>query len=74
VVSCEGCGAIYGIGDSPYCKDGHASWWQRKTEFREYFDIGIGKVIHDHAERKREMKRNKLDYFGRKRGEPGWEY
>jgi hypothetical protein len=75
VVSCEGCGAVYGIGDSPYCKDGHAPWWQRKNEFKEYFDWGIGKTIHDHGERTREMKRNKLDYRARARGEPnGWEY
>lgn len=71
-VICDGCGVEYGIGRSPYCKDGHGPWL-RESVFTPYFDIGLGEYVSNHGERSRFMRRKGLDYSGRKVGDPGCE-
>lgn len=60
-VVCDTCGQAYGIGQSPYCKDGHGVV-QAHHPFIPYFDHALGAQIDSHAQRWRLMKERKLDY------------
>lgn len=60
-VRCESCGAVYGIGDSPWCRDGHGSVQPRRA-FEPYFDIGLGKHVTGWGDIRQEMRRKKLDF------------
>lgn len=60
-VSCALCGAVYGIGDSPFCRDQHGSV-QPRGAFEPYFDIGLGKYVTGWGDIRQEMRRKKLDF------------
>jgi hypothetical protein len=58
---CEKCGLVYGVGESPACKDGHtrvASY----HPFTHYFDFALGEEVTSLAQRRRLMRQNHLDY------------
>lgn len=60
---CDACGADYGIGQSPYCKDGHAPVTRSYApNFAPYFDIGLGAHVEAPDQRRRLMKQHHLDY------------
>lgn len=60
-VTCEKCGAAYGIGQSPYCRDGHQPVGSYHP-FIGYFDIALGAQVDSLAQRKRLMKAAGVDY------------
>lgn len=58
---CPRCGQLYGIGQSPYCKDQHAAVG-RYVPFAPYFDIALGEHVTSLAERWRFMRQQHVDY------------
>lgn len=60
-IACEKCGAVYGIGDSPFCRDGHARVQPRQA-FEPYFDVGLGRYVTGWGDIRQEMRRKKLDF------------
>lgn len=60
-VVCDTCGQTYGIGQSPYCKDGHG-FVQTHHPFIPYFDFALGEQVDSLARRKRLMRDKHLDY------------
>lgn len=61
VIECESCGVEYGVGCSPWCRDGHARVTPRGG-FEPRFDIGLGREVTGWGDVKQEMRRKKLDY------------
>lgn len=50
--TCDDCGVSFGIGDSPWCKDGHAyaaDGGLYKHTFHPYYDVDV--VSDDHPEK-----------------------
>lgn len=58
---CSQCGDLIAIGDSPSCKDGHASVLPYHP-FIPYFDFALGEYVSSHAARWTHMKRLHMDY------------
>ena len=61
LVTCETCGKAYGIGCSPYCKDGHERVMPSKG-FAPYFDIGLGREVTGWGDVRQTMRRGHLDF------------
>lgn len=70
--TCDMCGTVYGIGQSPFCRDAHA-FVEEYHPFVPRFDIALGKQTDTLADRWRFMREKKLDYAPEKMGEPGCE-
>jgi hypothetical protein len=70
--TCDECGTEYGIGDSPFCRDAHATV-NEYHPFVPRFDIALGKYTGSLAERWKFMREKKLDYAPERMGEPGCE-
>lgn len=60
-VRCEACGVEYGIGDSPFCRDGHGRVLPSKG-FEPRFDYGLGQDVTGWGDIRQAMRRNQLDY------------
>jgi len=67
-VKCEACGAVYGIGCSPFCRDGHqpvrgsAQYVQFNQLFSNYYDEGLDVVVTGRDHRRRVMRDMKVDH------------
>ncbi len=73
-VTCDRCGAEIAIGDFPFCPHGRSNLYI--DDFPPYFDEHIlpeGATISSGHQRRQLMKRNNLDYLGKRLGEPGCE-
>lgn len=60
-VRCGGCGKVYGIGDSPLCRDGHGRVPPAKG-FEPYFDHGLGEHVTGWGDIHKAMRENNLDF------------
>lgn len=60
-ITCEACGAVYGVGQSPFCRDGHAAVAPAKG-FEPYFDLGLGKEVTGWGDIRQEMRRKHMDF------------
>jgi len=61
LTTCDRCGVTYGVGCSPWCKDGHARVIP-SPGFEPRFDIGLGRDVTGWGDIKQEMRRKGLDY------------
>lgn len=74
-IQCEKCGAVYGIGCSPFCRDGHqpvrgsAGYVEFHELFQNYYDEGLDVEVTGRDHRRRVMRDMKVDY--RERPSPG---
>jgi hypothetical protein len=62
-VKCNACNQTYGIGCSPFCRDGHgrvASGYGKG--FEPYFDIGLGRDVTGWGDIRKAMREEKLDF------------
>lgn len=73
---CDECGKELEIGDFPFCPHGKVPKYFNKP-FVPYWDEHISPdgpiYITSHRQRTRELKRNNMDFRGRKSGMPGQE-
>lgn len=60
-VVCEKCGSVYGIGDSPFCRDGHAAVKPRGG-FEPHFDPALGEYVTGWGDVRMHMRRKGLDF------------
>lgn len=60
-IACEKCGAVYGIGDSPFCRDGHGSV-QPRGGYEPHFDPALGEWVSGWGDVKQHMRRKGLDF------------
>jgi hypothetical protein len=58
---CDKCGAVFGIGASPFCRDNHTPV-PAYFPFTHYFDIGLGCEVTSWAQRRRVMKGLHMDF------------
>lgn len=61
LVTCDKCSEEYGVGDSPWCRDGHEPV-QPRGGFEPRFDIGLGEYVTGWGDVKQHMRRKHLDY------------
>ena len=62
-VTCERCGHILRVADSPWCRDGHAPVLPDRTPlFQNYYDVGLGVEITGRDQRRRVMRDLKCDH------------
>ena len=55
------CGVTYGIGQSPFCRDGHGRVGPSKG-FEPRFDVGLGEHVTGWGDVHRHMRRKQLDF------------
>lgn len=68
VATCEKCGTTYTVGDSPFCKDKHASLRGHgfvPHPFSPYWDDGLGMHVESRDQHAREMKSRGFDFKDR---------
>lgn len=59
--TCDRCGVVYGIGCSPWCKDGHAPV-QPRGGFEPHFDMALGEHVTGWGDVRQHMRRKHLDF------------
>ena len=59
MTTCDKCAAVYGIGDSPFCRDLHAPIGRTYHEFESYFDYGLGEEILTRDQRRQMLRKEK---------------
>lgn len=58
---CDKCGATVGIGQSPWCRDGHGRVLPAKG-FDSFFDIGLGREVSGWGDIHQAMREANLDF------------
>lgn len=61
MTQCEHCGVAYGVGQSPYCKDGHGRVLPSKG-FEPYFNISLGRYVTGWGDIRQAMRQEKVDF------------
>lgn len=63
MVRCGACGVVYGIGDSPVCKDAHGRVAAGYGDgFEAYFDHGLGEHVTGWGDVRKAMRENHLEF------------
>lgn len=75
-MTCEKCGRKLIVGDWPFCPhpNVHVEGMGMLGKFSPYFDEHVSKEgawVTSLADRRRLMKENRMDYKGKKVGDPG---
>ena len=66
--TCADCGVTFGVGCSPFCRDGHqpvrgsAAYVEFSAVFQNYYDLGLDVDITGRQHRQRVMRDLKVDY------------
>ena len=60
---CDSCGVVYGIGCSPFCRDGHGRVSRHYGDgFEPRFDYGLGEYVTGWGDVRKAMREGHLDF------------